>query len=83
MYHALEMRFDVITVTACNIRVVNENPKIITAHLLRVNVLTTLFRLRFVTNPTQYQAQNRRHTYQTFHFLLTVFAYPSHSEVHK
>ena len=50
------MRLDVITVTACNIRVVTENPKIITAKSLRVYVLTTLFRLRFVTNPTQYQA---------------------------
>ena len=37
------MRLDVITVTACNIRVVTENPKIIVAHLLRVNVITTLF----------------------------------------
>ena len=46
------MRLDVITVTACNIRVVTENPKIITAKLLRVYVLTALFRLRFVTNPT-------------------------------
>ena len=77
------MRLDVIAVTACNIWVVTENPKIIITHLLRVDVLTTLFRLRFVTNPIQYQAQNWRHTYQTFHFLLTVFAYPSHSEVHK
>ena len=50
------MRFDVITVTACNIRVVTENPKIISAKLLRVYVLTALFRLRFVTNPTQNQA---------------------------
>ena len=37
------MRLDVIAVTACNIRFVTENPKIIIAHLLRVNVITTLF----------------------------------------
>ena len=39
------MRLDVIAVTACNIWVVTENPKIIIAHLLRVNVLTSLFRV--------------------------------------
>ena len=42
------MRLDVIAVTACNIWVVTENPKIIIAHLLRVNVLTTLFRVETV-----------------------------------
>ena len=43
------MRLDVIAVTACNIWVVTENPKIIIAHLLRVNVLTSLFRVETTT----------------------------------
>ena len=43
------MRLDVIAVTAYNIWVVTENPKIIIAHLLRVNVLTSLFRVETTT----------------------------------
>ena len=43
------MRLDVIAVTACNIWVVTENPKIIIAHVLRVNVLTSPFRVETTT----------------------------------
>ena len=43
------MRLDVIAVTACNIWVVTENPKIIIAHSWRVNFLTTLFRVETTT----------------------------------
>ena len=52
MCHALEIKLVFIAVTACNIWVVIENPKIITtnrAHLLRVNDIPKLFRVETTT----------------------------------